>query len=92
MAQVRKPIPKTPAQEVQDKIVPYELASYGKEPMVSKPNRALKVSQKGTREKNFSVKLIDIDTAVLEHIKKNHDYIYTRVEKLILQVITNKQF
>lgn len=71
MAQVRKPIPKTPAQEVQDKIVPYELASYGKEPMVSKPNRALKVSQKGTREKNFSVKLIDIDTAVLEHIKNN---------------------
>ena len=71
MAQVRKPIPKTPAQEVQDKIVPYELASYGKEPMVSKPNRALKVSQKGTREKNFSVKLIDIDTAVLEHIKGN---------------------
>ena len=59
MAQVRKPIPKTPAQEVQDKIVPYELASYGKEPMVSKPNRALKVSQKGTREKNFSVKLVD---------------------------------
>ena len=88
MAQVRKPIPKTPAQEVQDKIVPYELASYGKEPMVSKPNRALKVSQKGTREKNFSVKLIDIDTAVLEHIKGNiKPTVYSNTELIDVPVI-----
>lgn len=88
MAQVRKPIPKTPAQEVQDKIVPYELASYGKEPMVSKPNRALKVSQKGTREKNFSVKLIDIDTAVLEHIKNNiKPTVYSNTELIDVPVI-----
>ena len=88
MAQVRKPIPKTPAQEVQDKIVPYELASYGKEPMVSKPNRALKVSQKGSREKNFSVKLIDIDTAVLEHIKGNiKPTVYSNTELIDVPVI-----
>ena len=88
MAQVRKPIPKTPAQEVQDKIVPYELASYGKEPMVSKPNRALKVSQKGTREKNFSVKLIDIDNAVLEHIKNNiKPTVYSNTELIDVPVI-----
>lgn len=88
MAQVRKPIPKTPAQEVQDKIVPYELAGYGKEPMVSKPNRALKVSQKGTREKNFSVKLIDIDTAVLEHIKNNiKPTVYSNTELIDVPVI-----
>jgi hypothetical protein len=88
MAQVRKPIPKTPAQEVQDKIVPYELASYGKEPMVSKPNRALKVSQKGSREKNFSVKLIDIDTAVLEHIKDNiKPTVYSNTELIDVPVI-----
>jgi len=88
MAQVRKPIPKTPAQEVQDKIVPYELASYGKEPMVSKPNRALKVSQKGTREKNFSVKLIDIDTAVLEHVKNNiKPTVYSNTELIDVPII-----
>ena len=88
MAQVRKPIPKTPAQEVQDKIVPYELASYGKEPMVSKPNRALKVSQKGTREKNFSIKLVDIDNAVLEHIKNNiKPTVYSNTELIDVPVI-----
>jgi hypothetical protein len=88
MAQIRKPIPKTPAQEVQDKIVPYELASYGKEPMVSKPNRALKVSQKGSREKNFSVKLVDIDTAVLEHIKNNiKPTVYSNTELIDVPVI-----
>ena len=64
MAQLRKPIPKTPAQRVQEKIEPYDLVDYGKEPVISK-NRATKVSSKDSRTKDFSVKLIDIDTAVL---------------------------
>lgn len=88
MAQVRKPIPKTPAQEVQDKIVPYEQAGYGKEPMVSKPNRALNVSEKGSRNKDFSVKLIDIDTAVLEHIQNNiKPTVYSNTELIDVPVI-----
>jgi len=70
MAQIRKPIPKTPAERVQEKIEPYDLVDYGKEPPISK-NRATKVSSKDSRTKDFSVKLIDLDTAVLNHIKEN---------------------
>ena len=70
MAQLRKPIPKTPAQRVQEKIEPYDQVDYGKEPPVSEP-RAKKISVRGSRVKDFSVKLIDIDEAVLKHIKEN---------------------
>jgi len=86
--QVRKPIPKSPAEAVQEKIVPYEEAGYGKSPMVDRQNRALKVSQKDSREKNFSVKLIDIDTAVLEHIKLNiKPTVYSNTELIDVPVI-----
>lgn len=70
MAQIRKPIPKTPAERVQEKIEPYDLVNYGKEPPLTK-NRAQKVSVKDSRVKDFSVKLVDLDTAVLNHIKNN---------------------
>ena len=70
MAQVRKPIPKSPAEATNDAIEPYDLAGYGKTPVPSE-NRAQKVSVKGSRTKDFSVKLIDIDTAVINHINEN---------------------
>jgi hypothetical protein len=70
MAQVRKPIPKTPAELVQERIVPYD-PIWGKQLPADKQNRAEKVSVKGSRDKDFSVKLIDIDTAVIEHINNN---------------------
>lgn len=70
MAQVRKPIPKTPAERVNDAIEPYDLAGYTKNAPYQQ-NRANKVSVKGSRTKDFSVKLIDIDTAVINHIENN---------------------
>lgn len=86
--QVRKPTPKTPAQAVQEKIEPYELAGYGKSPLVDRQNRALKVSQRDSRDKNFSVKLIDIDTAVIEHIKNNiKPTVYSNTELVDVPVI-----
>jgi hypothetical protein len=87
MAQIRKPIPKTPAERVQEKIEPYDLVDYGKEPAVSK-NRATKVSSKDSRTKDFSVKLIDLDTAVLNHIKENiKPTIYQNTELIEVPVI-----
>jgi hypothetical protein len=55
MAQLRKPIPKTPAQRVQEKIEPYDQVDYGKEPAISK-NRATKVSSKDSRTKDCAAK------------------------------------
>ena len=87
MAQIRKPIPKTPAERVQEKIEPYDLVDYGKEPVISK-NRATKVSSKDSRTKDFSVKLIDLDTAVLNHIKENiKPTIYQNTELIEVPVI-----
>lgn len=87
MAQIRKPIPKTPAERVQEKIEPYDLVDYGKEPAVSKI-RATKVSSKDSRVKDFSVKLIDLDTAVLNHIKENiKPTIYQNTELIDVPVI-----
>ena len=87
MQQVRKPIPKTPAERVQDAIVPYELADYGKTPPVTE-NRAQKVSVKGSRDKDFSVKLIDIDTAVIQHIQQNiKPSVYSNTELIDVPVI-----
>jgi hypothetical protein len=87
MAQIRKPIPKTPAERVQEKIEPYDLVDYGKEPIISE-NRATKVSSKDSRTKDFSVKLIDLDTAVLNHIKENiKPTIYQNTELIEVPVI-----
>jgi hypothetical protein len=87
MAQIRKPTPKTPAERVQEKIEPYDLVDYGKEPIISK-NRATKVSSKDSRTKDFSVKLIDLDTAVLNHIKENiKPTIYQNTELIEVPVI-----
>jgi len=87
MAEVRKPIPKTPAERVQDAIVPYELANYGKTPPVTE-TRAQKVSVKGSRDKDFSVKLIDIDTAVIQHIQQNiKPSVYSNTELIDVPVI-----
>lgn len=87
MAQIRKPTPKTPAERVQEKIEPYDLVDYGKEPAVSK-TRATKVSSKDSRVKDFSVKLIDLDTAVLNHIKENiKPTIYQNTELIDVPVI-----
>jgi hypothetical protein len=87
MAQIRKPTPKTPAERVQEKIEPYDLVDYGKEPVISK-NRATKVSSKDSRTKDFSVKLIDLDTAVLNHIKENiKPTIYQNTELIEVPVI-----
>jgi len=87
MAQIRKPIPKTPAERVQEKIEPYDLVDYGKEPAISK-NRATKVSSKDSRTKDFSVRLIDLDTAVLNHIKENiKPTIYQNTELIEVPVI-----
>lgn len=88
MAKVRKPVPKTPAQEVQERIVPYAEAGYGKSPAVNKDIRANKVSVKGSRNKDFSVKLIDIDTAVLQHIGENiKPTVYQNTELIEVPVI-----
>ena len=87
MAQVRKPIPKTPAELVQERIVPYDPV-WGKQPPADKQNRAEKVSVKGSRNKDFSVKLIDIDTAVIEHINNNiKPTVYANMEQVAVPVI-----
>jgi hypothetical protein len=87
MAQVRKPIPKTPAELVQERIVPYDPV-WGKQPPADKQNRAEKVSVKGSRDKDFSVKLIDIDTAIIEHINNNiQPTVYENGELLGVPVI-----
>lgn len=87
MAQVRKPIPKTPAELVQERIVPYDPV-WGKQPPADKQNRAEKVSVKGSRNKDFSVKLIDIDTAVIEHINDNiKPTVYDNMEQVAVPVI-----
>jgi hypothetical protein len=67
--------------------VPYDPV-WGKQPPADKQNRAEKVSVKGSRDKDFSVTLIDIDTAVIEHINNNiKPTIYDNMEQVAVPVI-----
>ena len=70
MAQYRKPVPKTPQQALHETIVSYD-PTYGKQPL-EVPNRGYNTSTKGDSTKDFSVGLMDIDSAVINYI---NDYI-----------------
>lgn len=70
MAQYRKPVPKTPQQALHETIVPHD-PTYGKQPL-EVPNRGYNTSTKGDSTKDFSVGLMDIDSAVINYI---NDYI-----------------
>lgn len=66
MTQYRKPVPKTPQQALHEKIEAYDV-TYGKDPLPT-PNRGKEVSTKEDPVKDFSVGLMDIDSAVIQYI------------------------
>lgn len=64
----KKPIPKSREQALDEQIQPYELANLGKvDPKVT--NRGTDVSAEGSRTKDISVGIMDIDTAVIKYIE-----------------------
>jgi len=64
----KKPIPKSREQALDEQIQPYELTNLGKaERKVT--NRGTDVSSKGSRTKDVSIGIMDIDTAVIKYIE-----------------------
>lgn len=64
----KKPIPKSREQALDERIQPYELANLGKaEAKVT--NRGTDVSSEGSRTKDISIGIMDIDTAVIKYIE-----------------------
>lgn len=64
----KKPKPKSREQALNEQIQPYDLANLGKvDPKVA--NRGTDVSVEGSRTKDISIGIMDIDTAVIKYIE-----------------------
>jgi hypothetical protein len=65
----RKPIPKSRQKALDEQLQPYDLAGLSKaEPKVD--NRGTDVSAKGSRTKDVSIGIMDIDSAVIKYIEE----------------------